>query len=139
MIDSGERRADDIGVLVTQRPSTIKRLTLALTDQDVPHTVVTREAAAEYDPTLPGVKVMTVHAAKGHEFPVVFLFGLEALPDPDASDVVAVLRGRVGFVGMTRAKDQLLMTYSKDNVYLKRLKGLDDDLRQWTWPDEYEV
>ena len=28
------------------------------------------------------MKIMTVHAAKGYEFDVVVMFGLEALPNP---------------------------------------------------------
>jgi superfamily I DNA/RNA helicase len=55
------------------------------------------------------VKIMTVHSAKGHEFDVVVLFGLETLPSPSGDDPErdrqAVQRSKVGFVGMTRARD----------------------------------
>ena len=47
------------------------------------------------------MKIMTVHAAKGYEFDVVVLFGLEALPSPTRTR----WRPSVGFVGMTRARD----------------------------------
>ena len=139
MIASGQRHPSEIAILVTQRASTIKRLCAALDAAEVPYALIDKEAAPRFDPTFPHVKVMTVHAAKGHKFGVTVLFGLEALPDPSDGETESVRRGRVGFVGMTRAKDQLLITYSKDNCYLKRLKGLGSDLRQWTWPDQYEV
>ena len=139
MITDGERHPSEIGVLVTQRISTVDRLTKAFDQAAVPYLVVDKDGALAFDPRFPGVKVMTVHAAKGHEFSVILLFGLEALPPPEDISKGGLRRGRVGFVGMTRAKDQLLITYSKDNVYLKKLKGLEDDLVQWTWPDDYSL
>lgn len=140
MLDAGERHPSEIGVLVTQYASTIKRLSAAFDAADIPYTLVQdRESAKAFDPRFPGVKVMTVHAAKGHEFSVILLFGLEALPPPEDVAKGGLKRGRVGFVGMTRAKDQLLITYSKDNVYLKKVKELEADLQQWTWPDDYSL
>ena len=83
------------------------------------------------------IKVMTVHSAKGYEFEVVFLVGMEHLAEPDGSDR-ASREGRCGYVGATRAKDQLVLTYSKENVYLDRIRALPDDLvQQWVWPDDY--
>ena len=60
--------------------------------------------------------LMTLHAAKGLEFPVVFLTGLEdgllpharALADPDE---MAEER-RLCYVGLTRAKDRVFLTYA---------------------------
>ena len=60
---------------------------------------------------------MTVHGAKGYEFDVVVLFRLEALPSPVGDDEAA-RRASVGFVGMTRARDQLIVTYTRDSPYL---------------------
>lgn len=139
MISNGERHPSEIGVLVTQRASTLKRLSCAFDEADIPYNLVDQEGAKAFDPRFPGVKVMTVHAAKGHEFSVILLFGLEALPPPEDIAKGGMKRGRVGFVGMTRAKDQLLITYTKDNNYLRRLKGLENDLEQWTWPDDYDL
>ncbi len=138
MLDLGERGPQDIGILVTQKAGTLGRLRAALDGVDVPHVVIGRDNASAFDPRSPEVKVMTVHSAKGHEFGVVVLFGLEALPDPAGPDTEAARRGRVGFVGMTRARDQLLVTYTRGNPYLDRLRGC-DDVRTWTWPDDYEV
>jgi AAA domain/UvrD-like helicase C-terminal domain len=138
MLDLGERGPQDIGILVTQKAGTLGRLRAGLDGVDVPYLVVSRDNASCFDPNSPEVKVMTVHSAKGYEFGVVILFGLEALPDPAGHDMEAARRGRVGFVGMTRARDQLLVTYTRDNPYVDRLRGC-DDVRTWTWPDDYEV
>ena len=142
MLDETFRVPGDIAILVTQRRGTIGRLRAALDRVAVPYLEVNRENAASFDPDSSEVKVMTVHTAKGYEFDVVVLFGLEALPHPDgrdpAHDREATRRGRVGFVGMTRARDQLLVTYTRDNPYLDRLQR-SADVRTWTWPDDYEV
>ena len=65
------------------------------------------------------------------------LFGLEALPNP-AEDAEAAQRASVGFVGMTRARDQLLVTYTRDNPYLERLRRC-ASVNFSVWPDDYEV
>ena len=60
---------------------------------------------------------MTIHAAKGLEFPVVFVTGCEngLLPfhplDGDVSDIEE--ERRLFYVAMTRAKERLYITYAK--------------------------
>lgn len=62
-----------------------------------------------------GVTLMTLHSAKGLEFPVVFLIGMEenlcphrrSCLEPDAVEE----ERRLCYVGMTRAMDKLFMTY----------------------------
>jgi hypothetical protein len=137
MLGPGKRAPQDIAVLVTKRAGTFRRVQAALESAGVPHHVVHRENAASFDVTFPEVKVMTVHAAKGYEFDVVVLFGLEALPDP-AKDAEAAARASVGFVGMTRARDQLLITYTRGNPYVERLRGC-ASVNSSVWPDDYEV
>jgi hypothetical protein len=142
MLDHGEREPQDIAVLITQWRGSLGRLRTALNEAQVPYLVVNRGNAATFDPRTPEVKVMTVHSAKGYEFDVVVLFGLETLPSPAGDDTErdrqAVQRGKVGFVGMTRARDQLLVTYTRDSPYLGRLHRC-AGVHSSTWPDDYEV
>ena len=62
------------------------------------------------------VTLMTLHAAKGLEFPVVIMVGCEAgvLPfhHPAGRPTDGEEERRLCFVGMTRAKDQLLLTHA---------------------------
>jgi DNA helicase-2/ATP-dependent DNA helicase PcrA len=63
------------------------------------------------------IHLMTLHAAKGLEFPLVFLTGLEEglFPHAMASQKPAGLEEerRLCYVGMTRAKTKLYLTYAE--------------------------
>ncbi|MEZ0447369.1 3'-5' exonuclease [Cellulomonas sp. ICMP 17802] len=136
LIESGQRNPQDIGVLVT-RKFHIGRLRAALEGAGVPVRAVYANQAGSFSLGEPTVTVMTVHSAKGLEFDVVFLVGLENLPEGEQSEE-AERQGRAGYVGMTRARDQLIVTYSKDNAYLERIRGLPvETLRRWVWPDDF--
>ncbi|MBX4188759.1 UvrD-helicase domain-containing protein [Candidatus Saccharibacteria bacterium] len=66
------------------------------------------------------VVLMTLHAAKGLEFPVVFITGLEETVLPhsralyDASEMEE--ERRLMYVGMTRAKQELYLTYTTERT-----------------------
>jgi len=67
------------------------------------------------------VNLMTLHAAKGLEFPVVFIVGLEEGLFPhsrslwDAGQLEE--ERRLAYVGMTRAKNILYLTYASRRLY----------------------
>lgn len=69
------------------------------------------------------VTLMTLHAAKGLEFPVVFLIGMEEnifpLSRAAADDDQLEEERRLAYVGITRAKERLYLT----NAYSRLLYG----------------
>lgn len=135
LLRKGERKPQDIGVLVT-RKWRMGKVALSLEAAGVPQHRLYANQADDLDLTEPTVKVMTVHSAKGLDFDVVFLVGLEDLPDDSSVD--SVVQARAGYVGTTRAKDQLVITYSRDNAFLERIRALDEDmLSKWVWPDDF--
>jgi len=61
------------------------------------------------------VKLMTLHASKGLEFPVVFMIGMNEKVFPswrskDLDDIEE--ERRLGYVGITRAENELYLTYT---------------------------
>jgi DNA helicase-2/ATP-dependent DNA helicase PcrA len=71
------------------------------------------------------IQMMTLHTAKGLEFPVVFLAGLEdgLFPHQRSLNDIEGLEEerRLAYVGMTRAMQQLYITYAEQ----RRLHGMD--------------
>ncbi len=69
-----------------------------------------------YDPKAERVALMSLHASKGLEFPVVFIAGCEdgVLPYRPPKGKIANIEEerRLFYVGMTRAKTKLILTYS---------------------------
>ena len=78
-------------------------------------TVALQSEADEFDGRADRVKLMSLHAAKGLEFPVVFIAGCEEglLPyTPSNRNVDLDEERRLFYVGMTRAKRRLVLTHS---------------------------
>jgi len=85
-----------------------------LTDQD----------SKEINPDV--VKLMTIHAAKGLEFPVVFVGGLEETLFPNTMSINTreelEEERRLFYVAITRAKHKLWLTYAKDRYRFGNLQ-----------------
>lgn len=106
-----------------------------------------------WDPDQPAVSVMTLHAAKGLEFPVVYIYALEdgILPHSRSSDSQEELEEerRLLFVGITRAQEELNLSYARMRAFrgsytptrasrfLPELgvpvDAVDDYEEPWTW------
>jgi DNA helicase-2/ATP-dependent DNA helicase PcrA len=83
------------------------------------------------------VQLMTLHSAKGLEFPLVFLVGLEDGLFPhqrsvDDSGGRLEEERRLCYVGMTRAQQQLMMTYAET----RRMFGSENHCRPSRFIDE---
>ena len=96
-------------------------------------------AAAEIEVDLDAVQALTLHGAKGLEFPVVFMVSMvdhripgrpqaEELPFPRElikemptfGDVHLEEERRLFYVGMTRAEEELWLTWANDNAGFKK-------------------
>jgi DNA helicase-2/ATP-dependent DNA helicase PcrA len=69
-----------------------------------------------YDPRADRVTLMTLHAAKGLEFPVVFIVGCEEGLIPyqmEGRTYDLAEERRLFYVGMTRAQEKLVLTHAK--------------------------
>jgi superfamily I DNA/RNA helicase len=95
------------------------------------------------DPRADRISLLTLHAAKGLEFPVVFLIGCEngllplRWPGEDLDDEQLAEERRLFFVGMTRAQRLLYLTYAGQRIWRGQfrengpspfLKALDETL-----------
>ncbi|MBI5407818.1 MAG: UvrD-helicase domain-containing protein [Nitrospirae bacterium] len=82
-------------------------------------------AADFYDPKAEAVTLMTMHTAKGLEFKVVFIAGVEDGLIPftlNKEDVDIEEERRLFYVGMTRAKDELFLIHARNRfIYGQRL------------------
>jgi DNA helicase-2/ATP-dependent DNA helicase PcrA len=108
--DLDEKRAERVRQLIRRAVLFENRLPDFLES-----TVLQRETDA-YDPRADRVTLMTLHAAKGLEFPVVFMVGCEEnlLPfQMEGRPFDLAEERRLFYVGMTRAQHKLVLTHAK--------------------------
>lgn len=74
----------------------------------------------------PTVKLITMHSAKGLEFPKVFVSGLQAMPmrDDTLEDATRLL-----YVAMTRATHELTLSACGDSAIVQRIKASIEQVR----------
>lgn len=78
------------------------------------------QAFRRFDWHRPSVKIVTMHSAKGLEFPLVFVAGLQALPmrDEPIDDAARLL-----YVAMTRATHELVLSAHGTSPIVARVKA----------------
>ena len=106
--EAGEERLANLGVLASNA------MPYATLDEFLADASLM--SSADESSAKDSVTLMTLHAAKGLEFPVVFIVGMEdgLFPSSRANDDDAALEEerRLAYVGMTRAMKKLFMTYA---------------------------
>ncbi|MEP6547594.1 MAG: DNA helicase II [Gammaproteobacteria bacterium] len=126
--ERGEGRIENLLELVSAArgfsPETDAENELNPLESFLAHAVL-ESGEGQADPYDDCVQMMTLHSAKGLEFPVVFLAGMEDGLFPHQRSV-ADLAGleeerRLAYVGLTRAMKQLYITYAEQ----RRLYGVD--------------
>ena len=126
--ERGEGRIENLLELVSAArgfsPETEAESELSPLESFLAHAVL-ESGEGQADPYDDCVQMMTLHSAKGLEFPVVFLAGMEDGLFPHQRSV-ADLAGleeerRLCYVGATRAMRQLYITYAEQ----RRLYGVD--------------
>ncbi|MBR4224622.1 MAG: UvrD-helicase domain-containing protein, partial [Oscillospiraceae bacterium] len=79
-------------------------------------------SADDADDDQPSVNMMTIHSAKGLEFPVVFLVGAEENIFPSQRARADTLQleeeRRLAYVAITRAKDKLFITHARTRLLM---------------------
>jgi len=87
------------------------------------------------------VKLMTIHAAKGLEFPIVFTVGLEESLFPSGMSINSreelEEERRLFYVAVTRAKTRLYLTYANSRYRFGQLQQNEPSRFLEEMPDEY--
>jgi DNA helicase-2/ATP-dependent DNA helicase PcrA len=122
-----EARTDNLDELVT----VATRFVRADSEEDLPELVAFLAYASleagegQAEAWEDSVQLMSLHAAKGLEFPLVFLAGVEEglFPSQRSLDESGRLEEerRLAYVGITRARERLLISYAET----RRLHGMD--------------
>ncbi len=89
----------------------------ALQQAYVPFERLEKGSSRKYKAAENSVKVMTMHASKGLEFPIVAIAGVGHMPyraEQEADDA------RLLYVAMTRATERLVLTASKVSVFVQK-------------------
>lgn len=117
--EKGQTRVENLEELVTacrQFEPDENMIEMPLLDAFLSHASL-ESGESQADQFEDSVQLMTLHSAKGLEFPLVFLTGVEEgmFPSQQSSDAPDRLEEerRLAYVGMTRAMQRLFITYAE--------------------------
>jgi len=108
----------DIGVLFRAK-FLMRPIEQALGRRKLPVQSMNAQAFRRFDWNKPSVKLLTMHSAKGLEFPLVFVAGLQALPMKDECLEDAA---RLVYVAMTRATHELVLAACGTSLIVERVR-----------------
>lgn len=87
------------------------------------------------------VNMMTIHSAKGLEFPVVFIAGMEEdlFPSEMSCDSPRALEEerRLFYVALTRAERQVILTYARSRIRFGRMENMNPSRFLREIPQQY--
>lgn len=110
-----EGRAWGDMAIICRHYAVMEECAAALRRRDLPHQV--RKGSGSFDPTTDTIKVLTMHASKGLEFPLVALAGVGRMPEEGYSEAD---EARLFYVAATRATHTLYITLSGSGAYMDR-------------------
>lgn len=113
-----EGRAWSDMAIICRRYAVMDGCADALRQRRIPHQV--RKGTGQFDPSADSIKIMTMHASKGLEFPVVALPGVGHMPEAGESEID---EARLFYVAATRATETLFITLSGSGAYMDRFPG----------------
>ena len=129
LTESGACSWCDIGVLYTARSFATQLSPLfreRFGDDRLYWVTESQQSKMSLDLASPSVKLSTIESAKGMEFRLVFLVGLDTLPRPERDEAD---ERKLAYVGLTRAQDLLYLLGSKRVGLLQELAEIiDSDL-----------
>jgi superfamily I DNA/RNA helicase len=110
---------NDIAVLFRTRIR-IDGVSRALQRKGIAIQAMQAQGATRFDWSRPSVKLITMHSAKGLEFPLVFIAGLDSMPwkDEPLEEEVRLL-----YVGMTRSTQELVLAAAGNSPIVQRVKN----------------
>lgn len=110
-----EGRAWSEMAIICRSYSVMEECAAALRQWKLPHQV--RKGSGTFDPTADTIKILTMHASKGLEFPMVALPGVGRMPEEGQSETD---EARLFYVAATRATHSLHITLSGKGAYMER-------------------
>ena len=109
----------DMALLCRTR-SQMRAAEAALRRAQIPLQSMNAQAFKRFDWQHDSVKLLTLHSAKGLEFPWVFIAGLQAMPMRDEALEDAL---RLLYVGMTRAAQHLVLSAHGESAVVARVRA----------------
>ncbi len=91
-----------------------------LQKRNLPWQSMADTAFRRFDWSVPSIKLLTMHSAKGLEFAQVFVVGLQSMPMRDETEDAAV---RLLYVAMTRATHKLVLGCHGDSPIVRRTRA----------------